>query len=41
MGYTWWGPIDLASHGSGEMRKRYGFIFADKYPNARRARVSS
>ena len=31
MGYTWWGPIDLVSHGTGEMRKRYGFIFVDKY----------
>ena len=29
--YTWWGPIDLVSHGTGEMRKRYGFIFVDKY----------
>ena len=27
MGYTWWGPIDLVSAGTGEMRKRYGFIF--------------
>lgn len=31
MGYTWWGPIDLVSNGTGEMRKRYGFIFVDKY----------
>ena len=31
MGYTWWGPIDLVSAGTGEMRKRYGFIFVDKY----------
>ncbi len=31
MGYTWWGPIDLVSHGTGEMRKRYGFIYVDKY----------
>lgn len=31
MGYTWWGPIDLVSHGTGEMRKRHGFIYVDKY----------
>lgn len=31
MGYTWWGPIDLVSAGTGEMRKRYGFIFVDKH----------
>jgi len=31
MGYTWWGPIDLVSAGTGEMRKRYGFIHVDKY----------
>ena len=30
-GYTWWGPIDLVSAGTGEMRKRYGFIHVDKY----------
>ena len=29
--YTWWGPIDLVSASTGEMRKRYGFIFVDKY----------
>ena len=31
MGYTWWGPLDLVSNGTGEMRKRYGFIFVDKH----------
>ena len=31
MGYTWWGPIDLVSAGTGEMRKRYGFIYVDKH----------
>jgi 6-phospho-beta-glucosidase len=31
MGYTWWGPIDLVSTGTGEMRKRYGFIYVDKH----------
>ncbi len=27
----WWGPIDLVSAGTGEMRKRYGFIYVDKH----------
>ena len=30
MGYTSWGPIDIVSAGTGEMRKRYGFIYVDK-----------
>lgn len=30
MGYTPWGCIDLVSNGTGEMRKRYGFIYVDK-----------
>jgi 6-phospho-beta-glucosidase len=30
MGYTWWGPIDIVSAGTGEMRKRYGFVYVDK-----------
>ncbi len=30
LGYTWWGPIDIVSAGTGEMRKRYGFIYVDK-----------
>ena len=30
MGYTTWAPIDLISAGSGEMRKRYGFVYVDK-----------
>ncbi len=30
MGYTSWGPIDLVSAGSGEMTKRYGFIYVDR-----------
>ncbi|MGL4337456.1 MAG: 6-phospho-beta-glucosidase [Turicibacter sp.] len=30
MGYTPWGCIDLVSAGSGEMKKRYGFIYVDK-----------
>lgn len=30
MGYTTWGPIDLVSASTGEMSKRYGFIYVDK-----------
>ncbi|MDN6196127.1 MAG: 6-phospho-beta-glucosidase [Atopostipes suicloacalis] len=30
MGYTPWGCIDLVSFGTGEMEKRYGFIYVDK-----------
>lgn len=30
IGYTTWGCIDLVSAGTGEMRKRYGFIYVDK-----------
>lgn len=29
IGYTTWGPIDLISSGTGEMDKRYGFIYVD------------
>lgn len=29
MGYTTWAPIDLVSAGSGQMKKRYGFIYVD------------
>ncbi|MBP3892792.1 MAG: family 1 glycosylhydrolase, partial [Atopobiaceae bacterium] len=28
-GYTTWGCIDVVSAGTGEMRKRYGFIYVD------------
>ncbi len=31
LGYTPWGCIDLVSASTGEMAKRYGFIFVDKY----------
>lgn len=31
IGYTPWGCIDLVSASTGEMAKRYGFIFVDKY----------
>lgn len=30
IGYTTWGPIDLVSAGTGEMSKRYGFIYVDR-----------
>lgn len=30
IGYTPWGCIDLVSGGTGEMSKRYGFIYVDK-----------
>ena len=30
LGYTMWGPIDLVSAGTGEMKKRYGFIYVDR-----------
>lgn len=30
LGYTAWGCIDLVSASTGEMRKRYGFIYVDK-----------
>ena len=29
-GYLSWGPIDLVSASSGEMRKRYGYIYVDR-----------
>ncbi|AYW47966.1 6-phospho-beta-glucosidase [Tetragenococcus osmophilus] len=30
IGYTPWGVIDIVSAGTGEMEKRYGFIYVDK-----------
>lgn len=30
IGYTPWGCIDLVSAGTGEFRKRYGFVYVDK-----------
>ena len=30
MGYTPWGCIDIVSAGTGEMKKRYGFIYVDQ-----------
>ena len=29
MGYLYWGPIDIVSAGTGEMKKRYGFVYVD------------
>ncbi|MBR0137565.1 MAG: glycoside hydrolase family 1 protein [Erysipelotrichaceae bacterium] len=29
LGYLWWGPIDMVSGGTGELKKRYGFIYVD------------
>ena len=31
MGYTAWSAIDVVSSGTGEMKKRYGFIYVDRY----------
>ena len=30
LGYTSWGPIDLVSASTGEMSKRYGYIYVDR-----------
>ena len=30
IGYTPWGCIDLVSASTGEMKKRYGYIYVDK-----------
>ena len=30
MGYTPWGCIDLVAASTGQMSKRYGFIYVDK-----------
>ncbi|MDO4328710.1 MAG: 6-phospho-beta-glucosidase [Lachnospiraceae bacterium] len=35
IGYTTWGCVDLVSASSGEMRKRYGFIYVDKKDDGR------
>jgi len=31
MGYLYWGPLDIVSAGSGEMSKRYGFVYVDRH----------
>ncbi|PJI07250.1 glycoside hydrolase family 1 protein [Clostridium sp. CT7] len=33
MGYLYWGPIDVVSAGTGEMKKRYGFVYVDRFNN--------
>lgn len=33
MGYTPWGCIDLVSASTGEIKKRYGFIYVDRNDN--------
>jgi 6-phospho-beta-glucosidase len=35
MGYTTWGCIDIISASTGEMSKRYGFIYVDKDDNGK------
>ena len=30
LGYLTWAPIDLVSATTGEMKKRYGFIYVDR-----------
>ncbi|KGM45429.1 hypothetical protein NP83_06285 [Neobacillus niacini] len=30
IGYTSWGPIDLVSASTGEMKRRYGYIYVDR-----------
>ena len=30
LGYTMWAPIDIVSASTGEMDKRYGFIYVNK-----------
>ena len=31
IGYTSWGPIDIVSAGTGQLYKRYGFIYVDRH----------
>lgn len=33
IGYLSWGPIDIVSASTGEMKKRYGFVYVDKDDN--------
>lgn len=33
IGYTSWGPIDIVSAGTAEMKKRYGYIYVDRHNN--------
>ena len=46
MGYTSWGCIDLVSASTGQMKKRYGFIYVDAndqevYPDRKSTRLNS
>ncbi|MCR6699566.1 family 1 glycosylhydrolase, partial [Escherichia coli] len=41
MGYTMWGCIDLVSASTGEMKKRYGFIYVDHKHNLDRKKKLS
>lgn len=31
IGYLYWGPFDIVSAGTGEMKKRYGFVYVDRF----------
>ncbi len=31
LGYACWGPIDIVSAGTGEMHKRYGFVYVNRH----------
>jgi len=31
IGYTTWGPLDIVSAGTGQLAKRYGFIYVDRH----------
>lgn len=33
LGYTMWGPIDIIANSTGEMAKRYGFVYVDRDDN--------
>ena len=33
IGYTSWGAIDIVSAGTGQLKKRYGFIYVDRHDN--------
>jgi 6-phospho-beta-glucosidase len=35
IGYTSWGPIDLVSASTAELKKRYGFIYVDRDSNGK------
>ena len=39
--YTTWECIDLISAGTGEMRKRYGFIYVDRHDQGKETYVRS